>query len=265
MTAVTWDEVGTRFYETGIDRCVLYVNGGTAVAWNGLTSINENSAGGAVNPVYFDGVKVTDEIIPGDFSGTLTAYTYPDEFFECEGLQSVGNGLYAADQKPTRFGLTYRTMIGSDTEGDTQDYKIHVLYNLVAVPSAKSRQSMTETTDPIEFEWTITGVPAEVPGLRPSVHLIFDTRQMSPLLISDIENTLYGNPINDGELPSMSTLTSFVGAWVIIRITDNLDGTWTAEGPDDLITMLDATTFQIIQANAEFLDSNTYMISDTTY
>lgn len=264
MTTLLWDEVGTRFYEAGVDRGVLYSADGTAVPWNGLISVTEQSSGSGGSPVYFDGVKYADIVVLGDFAATIKAYTYPDEFLAFEGVLEVGNGLFVVNQKPTRFGLSYRTRISSDLDAD-EGYKIHLLYNLLATPSQKDYQTLSEEGSAIEFEWNITAVPGEVPGFRPSAHVIFDTRRMSPILLQDIEETLYGNDFDDARLPPISTLTTFVGSWVIIRITDNGDGTWTAEGPDDLITMLDSTTFQIIQANAEYLDADTYIISDTTY
>lgn len=265
MTAVVWDEVGTRYYEAGLDRGVLYLPSGNGVAWNGLLSVNEQVSGNEPTPIYFDGIKYASIMALGDFSANLRAYTYPDEFLQFEGTLEVGNGLFVTNQPTTRFGLTYRTKIGNDVEGDDLGYKIHVLYNLTATPTQINHQTFAADHGAIEFEWNISAIPGEVSGFQPTAHLIFDTRLMSPLLLADIESTLYGNELDDAMLPDISSLTSFIGGWVIIRITDNFDGTWTAEGPDDLITMLDATTFQIIQANAEYLDADTYVISDTTH
>lgn len=264
MTTLVWDQVGTRFYESGVDRAVLYLPAGNSVPWNGIISVNEKTTGNEGSPIYFDGAKYANVLALGDYSATIKAYTYPDEFLELEGIYEVGNGLYVANQQPSRFGLSYRTRIGNDVDDD-QGYKIHVVYNLMATPSQKNYQTISDDSNPIVFEWTITAIPEDVPGFRPSAHLIFDTREMGALLVADIESTLYGNELNDAALPPMATLTTFIANWVIIRITDNFDGTWTATGPDELISMLDATTFQIIQANAEYLDADTYVISDLTY
>lgn len=265
MTAIVWHEAGTRFYETGVDRGVLYLPEGGGVPWNGLISVNENVVGKQSSPFYFDGIKYADVIGFGEFSGSIKAYTYPDEFLELEGIQSVGNGLFITNQQPKRFGLTYRTKIGNEIEFEDLGYKIHILYNLTAIPNQKNYQTQSINPDAIEFEWAITAIPEDVPGFSPTAHLIIDSRHMNSILLSDIENTLYGTLGTDPELPSLSSLTSFIGDWVIIRITDNGNGTWTATGPDDLITMLDATTFQIIQANAEYLNADTYMISSSTF
>lgn len=264
-STLVWDEIGTRFYEIGVDRGVLYLPDGNGVAWNGLISVNEKSDGNESIPIYFDGVKYSESLIPGDFAASLTAYTYPDEFLECEGILDVGNGLFTTNQQPSRFGLSYRTMIGDDIDGVNQYYKIHILYNLTAIPSQKNYQTIAGDSNAIAFEWNISSVPGEIPGFRPTAHVIFDTRHMSPLLLQDIENTLYGDGSTTPTLPPISTLISFIDAWVIMRITDNGDGSWTATGPDNMFSMLDATTFQITQANAEYLDADTYVISDLTY
>lgn len=265
MTQIVWDQAGERIYEAGVDRCVLYTPNHGALPWNGIISVNENVDGNGSTPVYFDGLKIAEARSPGDYSGTIRAYTFPDEFLDLEGVVDAGNGLRLGNQQPQRFGLSYRTKIGNDIEGNDFAYKIHILYNLLAVPSTKT--FLTESNDPaaIQFEWNISAIPERVAGYRPTAHIIFDTREMDPLFLRDIENTLHGTVGTDAQLPPISTLVSFASSWVIIRITDNFDGTWTATGPDNLITMLDGETFQIIQANAIYLDADTYMISDSTH
>ena len=264
MTALLWDQSGERIYEAGLDRGVLYLPEGNAVVWNGLISVAEKPTNTSPVEIFFDGVKYAETFTAGNFSATLRAYTYPDEFLQFEGIQSAGNGLYVANQSPGRFGLSYRTKIGDDINGDSLGYKIHVIYNLTAYPSQKSYQSNTNA-DATAFEWTVNAIPEQVSGYRPTAHLIFDSRDMGDLLLEDIERRLYGDDFVDASLPPLSTLVSFISDWVIIRITDNLDGTWTATGPDNLITMLGATEFQIIQANAIYSDADTYAISDLTY
>lgn len=264
-TTLVWDQIGQRYYEAGVDRGVLYMPDGSGVSWNGLVSVTEKISGNEGSPIYFDGVKFANVMALGDFAATLKAYTYPDEFLQFEGVLEVDNGLFVTNQPVDRFGLSYRTRIGNDEVGDDLGYKIHVLYNLTAVAAEKNYVTFMETSNAIEFEWNITAIPGEVPGFSPTAHLIFDSRLTGPLVLNDIENALYGDGVTAPYLPPISVLVGFIGDWVIIRIIDNLDGTWTAIGPDDLITMLDATTFQIVQANAVYLDTDTYMVSDSTY
>jgi hypothetical protein len=265
MTTLVWDDIGTHVYEAGVDRGVLYLTNGIGVAWNGLTSITEKMSNDD-EPIYFDGVKYANHIALGEFSASLKAYTYPDEFLEFEGILYSNNGLYIGNQPSKRFGLSYRTKIGNDTEGIDAGYKLHVLYNLTAIPSDRDYTTLSAAPEAIEFQWDISAIPEDVPGFRPTAHLILDSRLMSPALLSDIEDTLYGDGITDATLPPISTLVSFIGQWVIMRITDNLDGTWTADdGDGGFITMLSGTEFQIVQANAVYLNATTYNISDVTY
>lgn len=261
MTVLTWDDPGTRIYESGVDRGVLYLPGGLGIPWNGLISVDEQVSGNSQDALYYDGIKYADVVVPGDFAATMKAYTYPDEFLPFEGTLEVNNGMFVTNQTPARFGLSYRTKVGSDTDGDL-GHKIHVLYNLLASPGAKTHQSIADSESPIEFEWSITAVPSEAPGFKPTAHLIFDTRKMSPLLLADIEQTLYGDDITAPSLPPINIFVTFISEWVLIRITDNLDGTWTAEGPDNLVQTTGPDSFQILQANAVYKDPDNYAISD---
>lgn len=265
MTAIVWDQVGERGFEAGIDRAVLYLPDGSAHPWNGIVSVTERTEGNDIASMYYDGVKYADLLALGNYAATLRAYTYPDEFLPFEGIAEVGNGLFVTNQARPRFGLTYRTKVGSDTADIDEAYKIHVLYNLTAVAADKNYETLTSDASAIQFEWSLTSIPEKIPGHRPTAHIIMDTRKMSPILLADLERTLYGDAFNAPKLPEISTLTNFIGEWVIIRITDNFDGTWTASGPDEFVFMLDGTTFQINQANAVYLDVNTYQISDLTY
>lgn len=265
MAKIEWDLIGQRYFEAGVDRGVLYMHDGMGVGWNGIISVAEKIVGHDPTPIYFDGVKYADAQALGEYAATLRAYTYPDEFQEFEGIMYVDNGLFVTHQPTERFGLSYRTKIGNDENLNLDlGYKIHVLYNLTAVPSQKNFQSLQSDSTAIEFEWNITSIPQAIPGYQPTSHLIFDTREMSQELLDVVEDVLYGNAVKDPELPPIDWLVGLIDSWVLIRIIDNLDGTWTAEGPDNLITMLDPTLFQIQQATIKTVDSVTYLISDTT-
>lgn len=264
MTTLQWDQVGERTFETGVDRGVLYLPNVPGVAWNGLSSFSEKSSGNEPNGLYFDGVKYADTTNSQEFAGTLKAFTYPDEFLECEGIYEDVDGFFVTGQQPSRFGLSYRTLTGDDEDG-VSGYKIHILYNLLAIPAGKAYQSASPSFEPVVFEWSLTAIPEAIAGFRPTAHFILDSRTMSPELLQDLENSLYGDGISEPNLPSASTLVSFISDWVLIRITDHGDGTWTAEGGDNLVYLTDATSFAINQANARYLDGDTYVISDLTY
>jgi hypothetical protein len=195
MTALTWDDVGERTYQTGLDRGVLYLNDGTAVAWNGLTSVEEDP-NFTLNSYYLDGVKYLDTLSPGDFSAKLKAITYPDEFDTVMGVQS-SSGLAYHDQSPQSFGLSYRTKIGTDLDPDYA-YRIHVLYGLHANPDAYTFQTVQDKLQPIEFGWALTGAPQKIPFHRSTVHVSFHTGEVPPDVLAQVEDTLYGTDPVDG-------------------------------------------------------------------
>lgn len=262
MPVLTWDKVGDRVYETGLDRGVLYLPDGSAVPWNGLTSVIERF-NKEVSPVYFDGMKISDLVSFGDFSASMKAVTYPDEFVEIEGLDPVRCGLFYADQPPQTFGLCYRTQIGNDLEGDIDGHKIHILYNVTAIPSEKTYATRSADPSIVEFEWEITAVPEDVPGFRPTAHIIIDTRKVDPWLLEDIEAKLYGTTVADASLIPMSELVTFIAGWFRIQIVDHGDGTWSAiTRRDGFIYLGPEEFFEILHANATYLDEETFVITD---
>lgn len=263
MVAIAWDQIGDRVYEGGVDKGVLYVPGGVGVPWNGLLSVIENTST-SVEPIYFDGIKQNDIVTAGDFSATLRAYTYPDEFLQFEGTVEDQSGMFVTGQQARTFHLCYRTKIGNDVDGMDTHYKIHLLWNLIAVPSSKTYETMSLDSEPSEFEWSITSTPEEVERYSPTAHIILDSRTMDPWLLLDIESILYGDELRTPTIPSLKGLTNYIRKWERIIIIDNGDGTWTATTQfPELIEMLDATTFQINDANATYLDADTYEITSS--
>ena len=263
MPKLKWDQIGDRVFEQGVSHGVLYLPDGSAVPWNGLTSVSEQS-GRSTEPLYFDGVKFEDFVSLGDFSGMLSAITYPDEFLELEGYGEVNSGVFVGDQEPKLFGLSYRTRIGSDVDTDATDYKLHLIYNVTAIPSDKNYATMTLETTLTEFEWTITAVPQEVPGFRPTAHFVFDSRYADPDLLADVELALYGGETANPQLPAFADMVEIITTFFRVEIIDNKDGTWTAVSKfPGYISMLSATEFQLDNVDAEFIDADTYQITDT--
>lgn len=266
MAAVVWDEVGDRLFETGLDRGVLFFPEGGGVAWNGLISVEEENDS-SVQSVYFDGVKFNDIVTVGDFAGTLTAYTYPDEFLRFEGVVEDQRGVLVTAQPMERFHLTYRTRIGNDVDGAEHGYRIHILYNLTAIPSNREYRTMALEVEPMEFQWDITAVPEEIDAHRPTAHVIIDTRKVDPLLVEDLESILYGDAENDPRLPSLKGLSSFIRKWDRLIIIDNGNGTWTAiDNTDTYMTIINANEFSITSDTVVSLDPPTnsyYEISST--
>lgn len=263
MAALVWDETGQRFYETAISKGVFYDAEGVGTSWNGLTSLDENVSN-EVGAVHFDGLKINDVVTVGDFSAVMRAFTYPDEFLPYEGILEDQKGFFVTDQPGSRFGLSYQTKIGNDIEGLEFGYKIHILYNLTALPSQKSYHTMSADTVPMEFEWSITGIPEAIENFRPTVHIIFDSTKMDPWLLEDLEGIIYGDEDSDAYLPPLKGLATFIRKWDRLIITDHGDGTWSAESPrPNQIVMLDETTFEITADTAIYLDEFTYTISSS--
>lgn len=213
MTKLLWDQVGERRYEDGIDRGVLYLTNNTGVSWNGLTSIEEDMGGDTSEPRYFDGIKYLDEPLTGDFIATLSAFTYPDEFLEFEGVIALGNGLFVDGQDSKMFGLSYRTKIGNDVYGYEHGYKIHLLYNLTVTPDTHNYETLSNSPKPQLFSWKITGVPKVASGNRATSHVIFDSRFLNTAMFASIEAVLYGDAANIPRLPTINELINIVSLW----------------------------------------------------
>lgn len=259
MTKLSWDQAGERTFKTGVDRGVLYLPT-KAVAWNGLTSLEESSSM-TMNSYYQDGIKYLDYQVLGDFAATLKAFTYPDEFEECLGRHTKGSGLFFHDQPPISFGLSYRTRDGNDLEGVDAGYTIHVVYNLRAVPDASSFESIGADVAPVEFSWALTGTPEFSVGHRPTAHVSFKSSDLGFGMLQQIEDMLYGTDIDVPYLPSLAELIDTIDNPV--AITDNGDGTWTAVGSATAVSLLSPTVFQVKGVPVNIIDADTYQIETT--
>lgn len=218
MAKLEWDKLDERPFETGIDRGVFYVPNAQGIydngfAWNGLTAVQEEFKDDKTRAHYFDGIKYLDSYYHGDFSAKLSAFTYPDEFLEFEGVGSLGNGLFADDQRPKVFSLSYRTMLGNAFETGLNDYQIHLLYNLTAVPESVNYQNGSNSLEPIEFQWTIEGLPEKAEPYRPTAHIILDSRYLPSDLLAALEGIIYGDLDENPRLPSLGQLIDIVLEW----------------------------------------------------
>lgn len=221
MPKLRWNDVGQRFYETGLDRGVLYLADRTGVPWSGLTSVEEDLSEDSSEPLYFDGIKYMDAPAFGDYSATLSAFTYPDEFLEYEGIVDLGSGLFVDGQDSKLFGLSYRTRVGNDTEGPEHGYKIHLVYNLTAIPSDVLHETLMPSSNVTEFSWTISGIPEGASGYRPTAHVIFDSRDLPVAMLAGLEDILYGDADSTAHLPTINELIDFVSFFDPKRINAN--------------------------------------------
>jgi len=262
MTKLVWDQTGTRIYENGVSQGVFYGSDRKGIPWNGLISVEEVNNDSA-DSLYFDGLKYAEVVTVGDFEGKLTAFTYPDEFLGYEGVDDWKPGFFLTDQPKSRFALSFKTEINSD-EGAQIGYKLHILYNLLAIPSNKTYETLSLDSEPMDFQWDITAIPEPLDRFRPTAHVVIDSRKIDPYLLADIENFIYGTELTDPVLPDLSSLVTFVQKWGRFIVTDNGNGTWTATSPlEGVITMLDEFTFQIDTEMAVYLDSESYTLTSS--
>jgi hypothetical protein len=214
MAELVWDEVGQRTYETGVDRGVLYARDSPPVPWNGLVSVVEHP-GGSSKPYYLDGIKYMERFNPGDYSATLQAFTYPDELDFLSGNPAFIPGMRIHDQRAQLFDFSYRTKVGSDLDGVDHGYKIHIIYNVLAIPTDYTYATIGKDPTLAPFQWELKGTPdASWAGIRPTGHISVDSREMSPENLVMLETMLYGDSDTDPDLPSMYDLLNAFGGGV---------------------------------------------------
>lgn len=260
MPKLAWDAPGTRYYEAGVDRGVLFVDGQPGVVWNGLTSVNESPTGGDPKPFYIDGVKYMNRSAREEFEATITAFTYPVEFEVCDGSVQPRQGLFLTHQRRRSFGFSYRTMIGND-QSENLGYKLHIVYNALASPTSRDHGTLTAQSEPDDFSWKITTKPPAMDGYRRTAHIVLDSRTTDPTVMSAIEDILYGTDEDSARIPSLEDLITIYDTVSTMVVTDNGDGTFTVEAPYDVIRMLDSETFEITSNNAVFIDDTSYTLS----
>ena len=219
MSVLVWDSIGQRFYETGADHGVLYpfVNNAyaTGVAWNGLTAVNESPSGAEATPLWADNIKYLNLMSAEEFGATIEAYTYPDEFAECDGSAEIAPGVTIGQQKRKMFGFAYRTLIGNDTDGTDKGYKIHLVYGALASPSDKGYNTVNDSPEAITFSWTITTTPVTVTGFKPTAHLVIDsTKVNNPVKMKAIEDVLYGTVSTEPRLPLPDEVAEIINGTV---------------------------------------------------
>lgn len=255
MTKLVWGEPDKRLYEIGIDRGVFYPLEGIGVPWNGLVAVSEAPSDGDLSEVYTDGSRIVQNRKRESFAADLSAFMYPVEFEEYDG--TVGNNT---NQARKSFDLTYRTLTGNalDPKGG---YKIHLVYNALATPSTKEFNTLGSDVSVQTFSWNLTTIPELIPGGGYSAHLVIDTSLAHPWVIEELEDLIYGSSVNDPEMPSISKVLDMFENGSILKITDNGDGTWSADGPDEAISMLSETLFEITWPSAVYIDTASYNIS----
>lgn len=209
MPRLVWDQTSEKLYETGTDRGVLYPVGADGaypkgIAWNGLTGVDENPSGAEPTNIYADNAKYITLQSAEEFGCTIRAYTYPEEFEECDGSVELAPGVYAGQQNRKGFGFAYRTLVGNDTEGNDFGYKIHLVYGCKAAPSSKTYNTVNDSPEAIEFSWEVNTSPVGLTNGKPTATLVIDTTKVpeeKKNIITELEDILYGTDENAARLP----------------------------------------------------------------
>lgn len=225
MAALTWDQVGERLYETGVDHGVLYIPDEVGVydeghSWNGLTTVTESPSGAESSPQYADNIKYLNLVSAEEFGATIEAFTYPDAFAQCDGTAIPEPGIAIGQQSRRSFGLCYRTRVGNDVEGTDHGYKLHLIYGATAAPSEKAYATINDSPEAIAFSWEVTTIAVEVPDYKPSAQLVIDSTKVDADALADLEDILYGDEATDARLPlPAEVLDLFAGTTTEVRLT----------------------------------------------
>lgn len=206
MSRLTWDKTGERYYETGVKQGVLYpiqADGkySKGVAWNGLISVSESPSGAEATALYADDIKYLNLLSNEEFSATIEAYTYPDEFYECDGSAALADGVMIGQQKRKTFGLCYRTTVGNDVDGNDYGYKLHLIYGCLAAPSEKGYNAINDSPEAITFSWEVSTTPVNVNGFKPTSQITIDSTKIAEgkkTKLTELEDILYGKDGDGG-------------------------------------------------------------------
>lgn len=259
MTRVQWMKEEDKLVQGGLDRGVLYPENKPAVPWNGLVNVVESGAQ-QTNTYYVNGRKFLTTVTPREYEAKIQAVTFPDEFAEICGITEAADGLFLDSQVPDQFGLSYRTHYAGGTA-----YRIHLLYGVTAAMSDVSYQSLSGgSNDPTMFEFDISAIPQELEGFRPTAHVIIDSRNLSPLVLANVENIIYGTHNMEASLPTIQSLFDMMNYGDIVVIRDNGDGTWEAEGSYKYISV-DPHSGEFLIKNVTVQDNGdgTYKVAST--
>ena len=217
MAKLVFDEVGKRLFETGVKNGVLFVQKDdgkyeTGVVWNGLTAVTESPSGAEPTPLYADDMKYVVLYSNEEFGATIEAYTYPEEFEQCDGSASLGEGVSIGQQPRKSFALCYKTTLGNDVKGNELGYKIHIVYGCTAAPSEKAYATINDSPEAITFSWEVSTVPVQVKGMKPTSTVVIDSTRVSSANLTKIEEKLYGGESTESTLLLPDEIKTLLGA-----------------------------------------------------
>lgn len=216
MPKLTWDNIGERFYEAGVDRGVVYPASSdgkypAGAAWNGLINVTLSPSGAEATPLYANNHKYLSLMSVEELGFSIEAYTYPEEFAECDGSKTLVPGVRFGQQKRKAFGFSYRTLVGNDTDGTSYGYKIHIIYNALASPSERANATVNDSPEAQTMNWECTTTPVEMDGFEPVSHIEIDSNDLDPEKLTALEEALYGTADKEAYLPLPADLATLVG------------------------------------------------------
>lgn len=260
MSILTWDAIGERLYETGVNQGVLYPqsNLGTyplGVAWNGLTAVTESPSGAEASPIYADNIKYLSLMSAEEFGASVEAYTYPDEFAVCDGSAELSTGVTIGQQTRKSFGLAYKTLLGNDIEKNDYGYKLHLIYGATAAPSEKAYATVNESPEAITFSWEISTIPVSVTGFKPTASITIDSTKVDAANLAALEAILFGTAGTDARLPLPDEVASlFTGAAPSALALSTIV-------PDDAVTDVAVTANVVLTFNNAILTESVIVMS----
>lgn len=260
MAQLTWDSIGERFYEVGVDRGVLFVDN-VGYAWSGLVSIEEAPTGGDPQPFYIDGEKYLNLAAREEFEATINAYYSPEEFDQCDGVLAAAPGLFASQQRRKPFGLSYRSKIGNDMDGQDHAYKIHIVYNALVSPSQRTRATVNDNVDVPTLSWPVTTKPVPVPGMTRTAHFVIDSTEAGPSALSTLEDLLYGTISTVPSLPTVQDLIDIFTSSEEFVVTDLGGGEFSISGSVQAVTDIGNGLYQITNDTVVPIDADSTEIS----
>lgn len=206
MPKLKWDQIGERLYETGVDKVVLFPmestgQYGAGVAWNGISAVNESPSGAEPTALYANNGKYINLISNEDFAATIEAFMYPDEFEECDGSKEIAPGVVIGQQKRKVFGLSYRTLLGNDVDGNDHGYKLHIVYGCLAAPSEKNHSTVNDSPEAGTMSWSVSTTPVEVADAKPTATVTIDSTKADKAKLKKLEDMLYGTDEAESKLP----------------------------------------------------------------
>lgn len=262
MSKLVWDEIGTRLYETGIDRGVLFpiqASGAytKGVAWNGLTAVTESPSGAEASPIYADNVKYLNLMSAEEFGATIEAYTYPYEFAACVGSVELSAGVSIGQQKRKTFGLAYRTALGNDEDGTDYGYKLHLIYGAMAAPSEQAYTTINDSPEAITLSWEVTTTPVSVIGAKPTASLTIDSTKVDAAKLAALELILYGNTGVDARLPLPDEVAAIFAAAAPVALT-------VSSVPANAATAIAVGSNVVLTFNNKVIDESIVLMAATT-